>query len=1066
MNSDELRQIIAQEEGLKLDFKREYKFDDPNQKVRSGQRDEFIKDVLALTNGNVGVVDQPAYLIIGAGDELRPDGSRELFDASRLEHTARSILDSLKSGWAVCRPPLPDFVCGIIELDGNRMVVITIPPSPHLHETARTLEIIDASGKLTRYSESTVFVRRGDGTYLASEAERREIVAEKRAPERPRIQPSAVELHRAALARKSRYARWGDTLAGEHYVREIGMHLPLFASPYGDLSGEPTDLLDTIRTHHRLLVLGEPGMGKTVALERMVWEIASAPVLSVPVYVPLIHYDGNLLDNVRAALNETGVLQLQHGQDVEAFMNRYRCLFLFDGLNEAPGNSRERLHAELGKFLHTHSLHHCVITSRSQDDLWRRFHSREAIEDAVVIQRINHEQVREYLIAHVGSQIGQELYDRMNEALHGLSRTPLLLWMIKEAGLSGQELPGNRGQLFDRFIEQVLKREQKTPELVTIAQTVKKQALGHLAFTLQLEHRLTCDQRLAEAIIVDAGIQNADAIVRESLFNGLLVGEQKFHFLHQAVHEYFVALRLKEVASVDASRRGWTHVTAGLIRALHLDRGFRDWAKDDWWAESIVQLAGLVDDPDWLARRILPVNPWLAYWCAIEGQPLTEDTQRRMEVKTVTRLQADSVEERLRVVRELARMENPRTIEHLLTALGDESDAVVTIASQTLARLGQPAVAPLQNLLGSDHEGSRRAAIRALGTIWQFPEVVELGDEDGKVCWAAAEMLGRLGDRRAVEPLISSLRDGSAELRRIASESLGNLGDSRAAEPLLELLLESYTQDPADASLKRAISTALTKLGESSVDPLLLALKDIDETVRRRATMVLGQMWQIPELIDLCDSEVEIRRRAAVSLGELGDARTLSPLLAVLRDSDEKVRHNAIASLGRICQIPELIQLGNDSALLRQKAAVALGGLGDKRTVQPLVAALRDSNRKVRKCAARALRKLGEPAVVSLVAMLRDERRDARRRAALALAKDGGELALESLTIALHDEQRYVRETALEALAKLGNPAVKPLVIALRSHDPELRISAAEALRRIGTVEALIELHHLHWPQP
>lgn len=456
MTPDELRQLIAQKEGLKLDFKREYKFHSSDQKVKRGQHDEFVKDILALTNGNTGTADLPAHLVIGAGNELRPDGSRELFDATALEPAVTSILDSLKSNWMVCRPPLPDFDCEVVELDRKGIVVIRIPPSPHLHETACILEVIDGEGKLTRYPENTLFIRRNEGTYSASEPERRAIAAEKGSRARQRIPTDTIETHRTALTRKSRYARWGDRSQAEHYVRGAGVRLPLFASPYGDTVGESNDLLDLIRSHHRLLVLGEPGVGKTVALERTVWEMATAPETVVPIYVPLINYDGNLWDSVRVALNETGILQLEDDHDVETFVSQYKCLFLFDGLNEVPGSRRENLQAELGKFLHMCSVHPCVITSRAQDDLWRRFHSREVIEDAVVVQYIGDAQVREYLIAHLGQQAGSELLDRLNEALRGLSHTPLLLWMIKEAALFGEELPGNRGQLFDRFIDQVL----------------------------------------------------------------------------------------------------------------------------------------------------------------------------------------------------------------------------------------------------------------------------------------------------------------------------------------------------------------------------------------------------------------------------------------------------------------------------------------------------------------------------------------------------------------------------------------------------------------------------------
>ena len=587
---------------------------------------------------------------------------------------------------------------------------------------------------------------------------------------------------------------------------------------------------------------------------------------------------------------------------------------------------------------------------------------------------------------------------------------------------------------------------------------MKKEALGYLAFVLQMEHRLACDQQTAETIISSNSIQYADAIVRESLLNGLLVGDQKIHFLHQAVHEYFVGLRLKGIISAGIQDHNWLDVKLGL-RTQQLQRDFRGWAKDDWWSESIVQLSGLVDDPDQLIRLVLPVNPWLAYWCAIEGNPVTIDAQKSIEAKTVARLKSSNVEERLRVVRELARMENPRTIKHLVLTLGDLDDKVVETATRTLARLGQPAVSPLQQALGDDHEGSRRAVTRTLGTIWQFAEIIKLGDDYPEVRRTAAETLGKLGDLHAVEPLVAALLDSDTEVRRLAADALGNLGDSRAAEPLLAALQRSFAQDVDAPIFKRTIAAALAKLGISAEGPLLLALHDTSDAVRQRAMVALGQVWHIPELSELVSESVQVRRDAAESLGWIGDTRVSEALVAVLRDRDEQVRRNAIASLGQIWQLPDLIALGDDSPPAREKAILALEKSADKRATQPLFAMLRDTDLQVRRRAARALKVLGESDDVSLIAMLRDEDRKTRRDAALALAKIGGKLALDSLTIALHDEKRYVRETALEALAKLGNPAVEPLANALVSYDPELSLGAAQALRRIGTMEAFAVLH-------
>lgn len=52
----------------------------------------------------------------------------------------------------------------------------------------------------------------------------------------------------------------------------------------------------------------------------------------------------------------------------------------------------------------------------------------------------------------------------------------------------------------------------------------------------------------------------------------------------------------------------------------------------------------------------------------------------------------------------------------------------------------------------------------------------------------AAESLGRLGDKRAVDPLIKLLKDQENIMRFTAATSLGQIGDTRAVEPLIKAL--------------------------------------------------------------------------------------------------------------------------------------------------------------------------------------------------------------------------------------------------------------------------------------
>ncbi|MFZ1128352.1 HEAT repeat domain-containing protein [Methanoregula sp.] len=62
-----------------------------------------------------------------------------------------------------------------------------------------------------------------------------------------------------------------------------------------------------------------------------------------------------------------------------------------------------------------------------------------------------------------------------------------------------------------------------------------------------------------------------------------------------------------------------------------------------------------------------------------------------------------------------------------------------------------------------------------------------LSDDNEGTRWKAAESLGRLGDPRAVEPLIDTLWDDDARVRLKAAWALGMLGDPRALGPLQKL---------------------------------------------------------------------------------------------------------------------------------------------------------------------------------------------------------------------------------------------------------------------------------------
>jgi len=78
----------------------------------------------------------------------------------------------------------------------------------------------------------------------------------------------------------------------------------------------------------------------------------------------------------------------------------------------------------------------------------------------------------------------------------------------------------------------------------------------------------------------------------------------------------------------------------------------------------------------------------------------------------------------------------------------------------------------------------------AAGSDVKVDDLVRAVTEDAnyKVRVQAALVLGKLGDPRAVQPLIKALADQNKTVRGIAASALGQLGDAAAVDPLRGLL--------------------------------------------------------------------------------------------------------------------------------------------------------------------------------------------------------------------------------------------------------------------------------------
>jgi HEAT repeat protein len=358
-------------------------------------------------------------------------------------------------------------------------------------------------------------------------------------------------------------------------------------------------------------------------------------------------------------------------------------------------------------------------------------------------------------------------------------------------------------------------------------------------------------------------------------------------------------------------------------------------------------------------------------------------------------------------------------VERLIGDLNNKDPKVVLVAIKALGQIGDP---------------------RAVG-----PLIVALKDQNGDVRDAAAKALVQIG-APAVEPLSMALRDRNGNIRRLAARVLGELswspdrGESGAA----------YWAIKGDWG-------ACVRIGAPAVRPLIATLGDQNE----RSTPAAEALVQIgaPAVESLVAALTEerdwhVRQAAARVLGQIGDARSVEPLVAALKDKMDSVCWAAAGALGQIgdARAVEPLIAGLKDRGGGMSAAEALGQLGDIRAVEPLVAALGGPDTGLRSTAAEALGQLGDArAVEPLIAALKDAIPGVHTTAARSLGQLGDARAVEPLIAALKDEMYFVREAVARALGQLGDArAVEPLIAALKDRDNRVGEAAAAALQRLG----------------
>lgn len=241
--------------------------------------------------------------------------------------------------------------------------------------------------------------------------------------------------------------------------------LPRQTLPKGVKAIEKFDELGLGRS---LLILGEPGSGKTTTLLELARDLIERAETEKNHPIPVV-FNLSSWASKKPSLSDWLIRELYSKYQVPAEIGRnwvedQQLLLLLDGLDEVSPNSRQSCVEAINQFLQSHGQTEIVVCSRIAD--YRKLPTKIRLMAAIYLQPLTGEQIQQYL-QNAGVELSG-LKDALNtdKTLLKLAQSPLMLSIMTLAyqGNAIATLPqGNykahRQHLFNAYIERMFNRK-------------------------------------------------------------------------------------------------------------------------------------------------------------------------------------------------------------------------------------------------------------------------------------------------------------------------------------------------------------------------------------------------------------------------------------------------------------------------------------------------------------------------------------------------------------------------------------------------------------------------------
>lgn len=322
-----------------------------------------------------------------------------------------------------------------------------------------------------------------------------------------------------------------------------------------------TNIYKLINEYDRLIILGQPGSGKTTILRKIVIDIANCVGVDlIPVYIPLRN----------SILRKISLQEFMHKQfenygisNASLITNRLlekgKLLLLYDGIDEILGDERQRILEEINILTIEYPLNKFISTSRtsSYKGELSKFKEVELCEftlnDATLY--INNWFLDKITKSNLIEKINT--YPQLSE----ITNSPLLLSLICTVYEYDLEISTRRSSLYRRCIECLMRdwdaqrnfrRESNFSKLDDLK---KISILSTIAYNLHISGKIYFDfdsiKSSLDQTIYKYGLTNEDIpLILEEIIDyyGLIIEVSKniYSFSHLTFQEYFAATYICE----------------------------------------------------------------------------------------------------------------------------------------------------------------------------------------------------------------------------------------------------------------------------------------------------------------------------------------------------------------------------------------------------------------------------------------------------------------------------------------------------------------------------------------